>query len=356
MVSCPRLSTSRITQRRSFRDSPALYHDMKPTKVFDSYWKFAVERQALFYKRLSEAPGTWTTNPILQVYRFTNAYRAADRVSQYLIREVQYGNNRSQEPQEVFYRTLLFKIFNRIETWEALEDAIGFITWEDGELQKIASTFDLLVKRGNRIYSSAYIMPSPRFGHPRKYANHLALLEQMMSDRLPEQIQQANSLRGVYERLARYPGLGPFLAFQYAIDLNYSSMLTFTEDQFVVAGPGARDGISKCFSDFEDYTPEYIIQWTTERQELEFDRLGLHFETLFGRRLQLIDCQNLFCEIAKYARVAHPEIAGIANRRKIKRSYSPNPRSLLPLIFPPRWGLRVPQAFGEITERQGRLF
>ena len=328
---------------------------MKPTKVFDSYWKFAVERQALFYRRLSEVERTWTTDPILQTYRFTNAYRAADRVSQYLIREVQYGKDRSQEPKEVFYRTLLFKIFNRIDTWEALERDNGPITWAHRDIKKFTRTFDALIARGNRIYSSAYIMPPPPFGHARKYANHLALLEQMMSDQLPERLTQLNSLSGVYEKLVEYPGLGPFLAFQYTIDLNYSAILPFDEDEFVVAGPGARDGISKCFGDFEDHTPEYVIHWTTERQEAEFERLGLHFESLFGRRLQPIDCQNLYCEISKYARVAHPDVPGIANRHKIKRSYSRDPRPLLPLTFPPRWKLTVPVTYSETTERQGRL-
>jgi len=51
-------------------------------------------------------------------YRFTNVYRASDRVSQYLIRRVIYEGDQSEE--EVFFRTLLFKIFNRIETWEIL--------------------------------------------------------------------------------------------------------------------------------------------------------------------------------------------------------------------------------------------
>src|SRR5215472_18810309 len=97
----------------------ALYTQlMKPTKVFDTYWRFAAERQAIFYRRLEGTPGSWTSDPILQNYRFTNVYRAADRVSQYLIREVQYGVKRPQAYQEVFFRTLLFKIFNRIETWE----------------------------------------------------------------------------------------------------------------------------------------------------------------------------------------------------------------------------------------------
>ena len=71
----------------------------------------------------------------------------------------------------------------------------------------------------------------------------------------------------------------------------------------------------------------------TDRQDAEFKRLGLEFPGLFGRRLQPIDCQNLFCEISKYARVAHPDIVGIANRTRIKQSYRPNRRPVpLPTI------------------------
>jgi hypothetical protein len=329
---------------------------MRSTKVFDTYWRFAVERQAIFYRRLEGKVGAWTSDPILRNYRFTNAYRAADRVSQYLIREVQYGAGRPQAPEDIFFRTLLFKIFNRIETWEALEHHVGPVVWQEVNLQALSDTLDALISRGARIYSPAYIMPSPPFGYSRKHGNHLALLRQMMEDRIPDRIVQVNSLKAVYDILSGYPGLGPFLAFQYTIDVNYSSMLMFDESEFVIAGPGALDGIAKCFSDFADHSAEYVINWTADRQEAEFDRLGLKFETLFGRRLQLIDCQNLFCEISKYSRVAHPEFQGIANRRKIKRSYVPNPRPLLPLAFPRRWKLQIPQAFAEPSARQGRLF
>lgn len=330
---------------------------MKPTKVFDTYWRFATERQAIFYRRLrGGVADCLTSDPILQNYRFTNAYRAADRVSQYLIREVQYGTRRSQDLKEIFFRTLLFKIFNRIETWETIERTVGCIAWVDANLQKVSDTLDHLISRGTRIYSSAYIMPSPPFGNTRKHSNHLALLAQMMSDRIPDRIAQAGSLRATYEILSKYPGLGPFLAFQYAIDLNYSPMMIADEAEFVVAGPGALDGISKCFSDFADHSAEYVIDWTVDRQEAEFERLGLQFESLFGRRLQPIDCQNLFCEISKYSRVAHPEVTGIANRHKIKRLYIPNSRPLLPLAFPPRWQLQIPRTYTEPRERQGSLF
>ena len=43
--------------------------------------------------------------------------------------------------------------------------------------------------------------------------------------------------------------MGDFLAFQLLIDLNYSNLTDFSEMDFVVAGPGARDGIRKCSGD-----------------------------------------------------------------------------------------------------------
>lgn len=314
---------------------------MIPTVVFDTYWRFASERLGMFYRRFSDPAGPWTSDPILRSYRFTNAYRAADRISQYLIAEVQAREDRPQTPREVFFRTMLFKIFNRIETWESLEDRFGPLEWRRLDLAKIDQALEELRVRGRKIYSAAYIMPSPLLGHARKHSNHLALLKRMIEDRLPEHVRQAPSLRSVYELILRYPGLGPFLAFQYTIDLNYSCMLDFEESEFVVAGPGALDGISKCFVDTLGLTAEEVIYWATERQDTEFRRLGLEFPGLFGRRLQPIDCQNLFCEISKYARVAHPDIGGIANRTRIKQSYRESARPIPKPTFPKKWRIHV---------------
>ena len=298
-----------------------------------------MERLAVYYRRLGGGPGPWTDDPIIRTYRFTNTYRAADRVSQYLIREVQYHPCRSQEPREVFFRTILFKLFNKIETWESLEAAHGPLSWATADLDALDRTLSTLIGRGRTVYSAAYIMPAPAFGAERKHTNHLRLLARMMEERLPDRLRQAPSLQEVYERLLSYPGLGRFLAFQYAIDLNYSPLLEFPEDTFVVAGPGALDGIAKCFVSTGGMSSEEIIYWVTERQGEELAARGLSFEGLHGRSLQPIDVQNLFCEISKYARVAHPEVAGIANRQRIKQSYLPAERHLPLPFFPPRWGL-----------------
>jgi len=314
---------------------------MRPTEVYDSYWGFAAERLAMYYRKQENSEGPWTNDPVLAKFRFTNTYRAADRVSQYLIGEVQYASCRSQAPADLFFRTLLFKLFNRIETWEAIESAVGPVDWRQGILDKIEPVLDRLMRHGQRIYSAAYIMPAPRLGGVRKHANHLALIKQMMDDRLADRLRQAPDLATTYEMLLRYPGLGRFLAFQYAIDLNYSELLDFSESSFVVAGPGAIDGISKCFEDYARYRPEDIIYEMTKRQNGEFRRLGLTFSGLHGRPLQPIDCQNLFCEVSKYARVAHPEVRGTAERTRIKQVYKPSARPMFTPMYPPKWNLRI---------------
>lgn len=52
------------------------------------YWYLAAERQAAFERRVAGQPPPWTDDPILATFKVCNVYRAADRVSQYMIRDV----------------------------------------------------------------------------------------------------------------------------------------------------------------------------------------------------------------------------------------------------------------------------
>jgi hypothetical protein len=325
------------------------------TSVYDSYWRFAAERLAMYQRRLAGVTGPWTEDSILQRFRFTNSFRAADRVSQYLIAEVQYGEGRSQVPSELFFRTILFKLFNKVETWQRLERKLGNLAWQSVDFDAISRVLTAAIGSGERIYSAAYIMPAPAYGYERKHDNHLALLKEMMVDGLPGRVQAAKSLREVYELIRAYRGLGPFLAFQYTIDLNYSALIEFEENDFVVAGPGALDGLAKCFEDVAGCRAEDVIYHMAEIQGGEFKRRGLDFPGLFGRPLMPIDCQNLFCEISKYARVAHPTISGPANRTRIKQVYEAKCAALPTPTFPPRWGLIVPREFTAESEEPFRL-
>lgn len=309
-----------------------------PTVVYETYWKFAAERQAIFFRRLTQLMPPWSNDYILANFKFTNAYRASDRVSQYLIRNVIYRGEWNDE--DLLFRILLFKTFNKISTWELLERSVGEISWKSYSSNAYSQVLEDAMLLGKTIYSGAYILASGQsaFGSSKKYKNHLLLLEMMMNEGLAKCVHASISLESLFELLKGYPTLGKFLAFQYAIDINYSQLTEFDEMDFVVAGPGAVDGIRKCFSSLGDYTEADVIRWMADNQSHEFERLGLQFQSLWGRPLQLIDCQNLFCEVDKYARVAHPEIAGTSGRMRIKQKFSPSLDSI-GYWFPPKWGI-----------------
>lgn len=306
------------------------------TPVFDTYWRFAAERQLVFFRRTRGEPGPWTQDPILQKFRFTNAYRVADRVSQYLVSQVQESG--PQDERNLFLRTLLFKLFNRIETWQLLERAVGTITIDSYDGQVFDEVLSDAMHYGRRIYSAAYIMPSGGREGSRKHQMHLRLLESMLHEDLPGRLATSKSMAEAFELLRSYPTIGDFLAYQYVTDLNYTRLLDFSEMDFVVPGPGAKSGIRKCFTDLGSYSESDIIRWMADHQEQEFGKRGIDFLTLWGRPLQLIDCQNLFCEVDKYARVHHPDIAGLSGRVRIKQEYRMNPAPI-DFVLPVKWEL-----------------
>ncbi len=313
----------------------------KPTPVYETYWRFAAERQAIFFRRLEGRPGPWTLDPTLRAHKFTNAYRASDRVSQYLIRHVIYQDNLSDT--EICFRTLLFKFFNRISTWELLVQKLGSVSWADYHFEEYDRILSRALAQGDRLYSAAYIMPSGgravATSHGgRKHRMHLRLLETMMRNGLPARLTGCSTMAEAFALLRAYPSIGDFLAYQFVTDLNYGPLTDFNEMSFVVPGPGARDGIRKCFADPGGLSETDLIKLVADRQEQDFASLGLSFRSLWGRRLQLIDCQNLFCEVDKYARVHHPEFNSLTGRTRIKQRFR---HTLEPISYryPAKWGI-----------------
>lgn len=312
----------------------------KPTVVYDTYWRFADARQRIFFKRFNGEAQPWTSDPILSKYKFTNAYRASDRVSQFLIKTIIYGAE-EQRHEEVFFRIILFKLFNKIETWELLVKEVGIPTFKDFSFKVYDRILSNAMSQGKTIFSAAYIMPSGSkiLGKNRKHQNCLKVLQAMMTDSVPTKIQEFKRMQDAFELLRSYPMIGDFLAYQFITDINYSQITNFSEMDFIIPGPGAKSGLRKCFSDFGGLNEEELIRYMADKQEEEFGRLGLQFQTLWGRRLRLIDCQNLFCEVDKYSRIAHPEIGPEKNKRtRIKQLFKAN-TGTINYWFPPKWGI-----------------
>src|SRR3954447_10897990 len=149
---------------------------------------------------------------------------------------------------------------------------MGPLVWEEFDFERYNNLLLRRLSSGHRIYSAAYIMPSAEssFGYKLKHQNHLRMIEYLMEGDYPMRLTDCRGMADAFALLRTVPFLGPFLAYQYATDFNYSCLTSFAEDEFVVAGPGALDGIHKCFAGVDRVKSEDIIRYMWEYQEKYF--------------------------------------------------------------------------------------
>lgn len=307
----------------------------KRQEIYDLYWYFACERQNIFLKKLNNLPAPWTDDEILRTYKFCNSYRVNDRVSQYLLKNVIY-NNKKYTKETMLFRIILFKLFNKESTWELLLENFNDVTLENFNQSKYSNVLKNALNNGVKIYNDAYISCANKaFGYDKKHDNHLALLNKMfVVDKVQNKILECKNMKEAFNIIRSYPLIGNFMAYQLVTDINYSDIVNWQENEFTVAGPGSIRGIKKCFINKGNMTDEKIIKYMYENQDKEFKRLNLNFKRIINRPLQLIDCQNIFCELDKYLRVAVPQLK--SNRTKIKKKYKQK-QDKIEYFYPPKW-------------------
>ena len=116
----------------------------KRQEVYDLYWYFACERQNIFWKKINGESAPWTEDKILQEYKFCNSYRVNDRASQYLLKNVIY-NGKKYSDEDMLFRILLFKLFNKESTWELLIKRFNDITLKTFDIKEYDSDKQYLI-------------------------------------------------------------------------------------------------------------------------------------------------------------------------------------------------------------------
>lgn len=327
---------------------------IKPNdKVLKFFFYFMQERMNIFWMKVEgRKQDEWTADPILREYKFTNVYRVTDRVSQYLIREVIYKDLHSFTPEDVLLRILVFKIFNKPETWEYLchskHEPLTVRTFNAHEIADILTKYQTT----HPLFNNAYMMAGSHIKYdnlPTKHAKWLEMVQrEILSTALLDKILQAPSLQSVYEMLRGCSFIGEFLAYQYAIDLNYSPYLNYDEDTFVKAGVGAVRGIKKCFISHGGEYEDAIYFIHDHLEELQEKYGFTDFRPLPGRKPKLIDFQNCFCETDKYLRAKMPELK-VGNKR-IKQKYNQSQKPIH-YMFPEKWHINVHMDYNPVCEQ-----
>lgn len=327
-------------------------------EVLRYYFYFMQERMNMFWRKVDGTRHTgWSDDPIFRTYKFTNVYRATDRVSQYLIKNVIYKDIERYKPEDVLLRILVFKIFNKIETWEYIEQQLGLPltvkTYDPHRLSVILSERQLYAP----IFNNAYMMTGSHALYnylPTKHEKWLTMVKkEFINTNLFSNIMAASSLEAVYDILRERSFLGGFLAYQYTIDFNYSPYLNFSENSFVKAGIGAIRGIKKCFSDYGSCYEDAIRYIHDNIDSLRFRYGYSDFRPLPGREPTLIDLQNCFCETDKYLRAKMPEL--VVDNVRIKQKYKETCKPI-EFFFPEKWNVKLDKLCTKPNTKELMLF
>src|SRR5260370_17130826 len=152
-------------------------------------------------------PGRWTADPILREFRFCIVFRAAERVSQYMIRDVCY-HDEPCTPEDRLFQIVAFRTFSKSATWRAVRDVVGrYPVLDDLADGSFTSALDQARQCNGGLYTGAFILcATDAYGQSAKHRNHVELFRHMfLHDQLGAKLLEAPSLPTGYALLPAYP-------------------------------------------------------------------------------------------------------------------------------------------------------
>jgi hypothetical protein len=220
----------------------------------EEFFAYARERHSIYLRRMQGQPWPWTDDPILRQYRFTNVFRELDRTTQWCRQHVRAPHDGTAE---CLLATVLFRWFNRIETGEIIFGQLDLLTgmtpWEhylrDGNTEPIKAALLRARPRGPHVTGAYIIIGLP--GRPKLdgvlyYARHFALFSDW---RRAARIMLSApwSMQEFTAWMKQWPGMGKFLAYEIACDLQHTKLMSRAPDVDTWAnlGPGARRGLNR---------------------------------------------------------------------------------------------------------------
>ncbi len=277
------------------------------------FWRFIWERQEIWVRRnIGKKPQPWTDDEILRDFRFTNVYRELDRGTRYAVENILEFN--APIPDRIF-NIMLYRLVGRQET----HIFIGFQSLSHFDVVSLESKLKFFRDElGKPPFTGAYtVCAYYNMGSRDKVENVCRILSNLQSnfEDIYRQLRRCTSSKSAYLVLRSARGFGNFLAYQVLVDLLYPlrandgrSTLPFSLDDWAMAGPGARRGLSALFKSGTRIDELRAMKWLRDNQELEFNRLSLNFPYLQNSsgqpiRICLANIQNCLCEFYKYIKI-----------------------------------------------------
>lgn len=241
----------------------------------------------------------WTTDKIIQSFRFCNVYRELDKVTKWIAvnwREPHWGD------PDLWFAMLVARKVNYINS---LKD-IGYpVPWSAEQFKKAIGS---RIARGQQVEGGAYMITAGTgkkwIGQPKYIFLADAVFGPMWKERASIRPNKHDTLASFHARLEK-SGLtvGSFIAGQVVADLKYVRPLHDSTDWWTWAamGPGSMRGLNRVIG------LPVEQKWKQGPWLERLQELAALIEPLVRKasmaRLHNQDLQNCLCEFDKYERV-----------------------------------------------------
>lgn len=230
------------------------------TNGIKAFFRYARARQQILLDRRAGKPAPWTKDEILRTYRFCNVHREDDKVTMWF---KQYVREPLRESPRVLLATVVFRLFNRIETGEAIfcDDAllgIGHSAFaefaEFGDVRVLRRAILKRLGKSGPYVTGAYIISSPP-GYPKldgvlevirrfhKNSDWQTWAKNMIEHPTPHGLEET------WLWLSKQDYLGKFHSYEIVTDLRHTALLERAPDvmHWANPGPGAKRGANRIF-------------------------------------------------------------------------------------------------------------
>jgi len=257
-------------------------------------FNFVHARYKVWVNRCAGNPKPWTSDPILQKYRFCNVYREYDTVTGWI---ADHWRTPHQTDKNLWFNLVIARLINNPST---LADLGYSDSWNRNRFVKI---MERRQGAGLRNFNPAYIVSTNGMAVPK----HIYLADEVITPlwkaRAYTRPHTTECFDLWYQALIEFNGIGSFLAGQIIADLKYAEPYLSVPDwwTFAASGPGSRRGMNRIHNKPVNRSyPEDL--WYGDLARLATD-VNVFIENAGMPRMHAQDLQNCLCEFDKYERV-----------------------------------------------------
>ena len=271
------------------------------------FFKFAIERHNIWTRRNEGEKWPWTSDKILQTYKFTNVFRELDAVTVWMRKNITQPNA-NDDPMLMLFNCALFRFTGS----PAPYDAGTLPKWTNDFSAKVRTRYKTAmagaIANGQQVFTGAYIIPNLGLAMAKQDVVIDVILKPLWEhlSEAPKCFKPQNTMKPVFDWLHQMDGMGGngFMAYEIVTDLRWTSYYSnppADRMSWANAGPGARRGLNRILDRDLDKRMSATDACLEMGGLLEFANEGMwpsHFP-----KLEMRDIEHTLCEFDKYERV-----------------------------------------------------